>query len=32
MRIDKANKKEQFEKLKKNRATDTGIIFRKLVN
>lgn len=32
MRIDKANKKKQFEKIKKNRATDTGIIFRKLVN
>lgn len=32
MRIDKENKKKQFEKIKKNRATDTGIIFRKLVN
>jgi hypothetical protein len=32
MRIDKENKRKQFEKIKKNRATDTGIIFRKLVN
>lgn len=30
MRLSEKNKKEQFEKLKKNRATNKGMLFRKI--